>query len=118
MPVLHRSTCKHAEGNGEKECAVPSKTTHQCAEISHAFLQYPLLAPLNHPEKLHPRRFFCKMCENIGLFDVLWKFPSSQCSSLCLPFKVYSFPSFSSSTTKYQTPGILILIFPYYNYLL
>lgn len=97
----------------KEQCAIPLKSPHQCAEIRPACLQY----PLSHPKKSHPRRFSSKCGKTLDYFMPFRSCPPHNAVHW-FTFKLHSFPSFSSVGTKYQSPGILILSFPYYNYLL
>lgn len=61
----------------------------------------PFTSPFKSSWEVTSQTFFSKMCENIGLSDVLGKLASTQCSSLCFPSQLHSFLSFSSGSTKY-----------------
>lgn len=93
----------------KEQCAIPLKSPHQCAEIRPACLQY----PLSHPKKSHPRRFSPKCGKTLDYFMPFRSCPPHNAVHW-FTFKLHSFPSFSSVGTKYQSPGILILSFPYY----
>lgn len=97
----------------EEQCAIPLKSPHQRAEIRPACLQY----PLSHPKKSHPRRFSSKCGKILGYFMSFRSCPPHNAVH-CSTFKLHSFPSFSSVGSKHQSPGILILILPYYSYLM
>lgn len=90
-----------------------SFTKPTSAEIRPASLQY----PLSYPKKAHSRRFSSQCGKALGCFMSFRSCPAHNAVQ-CFTFKLDSFPSFSSVSTKYQTPGILILILPYFNYLL